>query len=146
MKLTQKSGAPIPSTGPTQRMKLAQLAEISPGPSFLTPHPTALRLTFATNAPDIWSALREESAPPILACCLEPQATLVWRQDVTARFRPLGPEEAMMWNEAASDTRFDVLYEMVATYGGEDGADFRAASYLKDWVDMGGLADRRLSS
>src|SRR6478736_7841002 len=82
----------------------------------------------------------------ILACCLEPQATLVWRQDVTARFRPLGPEEAMMWNEAASDTRFDVLYEMVATYGGEDGADFRAASYLKDWVDMGGLADRRLSS
>ena len=52
----------------------------------------------------------------------------------------------MMWNEAASDTRFDVRYEMVATYGGEDGADFRAASYLKDWVDMGGLADRRLSS
>jgi hypothetical protein len=40
----------------------------------------------------------------------------VWRQDVTARFRPLGPEEAMMWNEAASDTRFDVLYEMVATW------------------------------
>jgi hypothetical protein len=23
--------------------------------------------------------------------------------------------------------------------------DFRAASYLKDWVDMGGLADCRLS-
>ena len=38
-----------------------------------------------------------------------------------------------------------VLYEMVAIYGGEDGADFRAASYLKDWVDMGGLANCRLS-
>src|SRR5207344_3381256 len=43
-------------------------------------------------------------------------------------------EEAMMWDEAAAGTRFGVLCEMVATYGGEDGADFRAASYLKDWV------------
>jgi hypothetical protein len=66
----------------------------------------------------------------------EPQAILVWRQDVTARFRPL----------AAAGTRFGVLCEMVATYGGEDGADIRAASYLKDWVDMGGLAGFRLAS
>jgi hypothetical protein len=34
----------------------------------------------------------------------------------------------------------------VATYGGEDGADIRAASYLKDWVDMGSLAGFRLAS
>ena len=34
---------------------------------------------------------------------------------------------------------------MVATYGGEDGADFRVASYLKDWVDMGSLAGVRLA-
>jgi uncharacterized protein (UPF0276 family) len=52
-------------------------------------------------------------------------------------------EEAMMWDEAAAGTRFGVLCEMVATYGGEDGADFRAASSLKDWVDMGSLAGFR---
>ena len=34
----------------------------------------------------------------------------------------------------------------MATYGSEDGADFRAASYLKDCVDMGSLADCRLAS
>jgi hypothetical protein len=67
-------------------------------------------------------------------------------EDVTTHFKPLGPEEAMMWDEAAAGARFGVLYEMVATYGGEDGADFRAASYLKDWVDMGNLAGFRLAS
>ena len=29
--------------------------------------------------------------------------------------------------------------EMVATFAGEDDAELRAASYLKDWVDMGML-------
>jgi hypothetical protein len=110
------------------------------------PQPTAIRLTFATNAADIWSALRGESAPPPPRRLPEPQAILVWRQDVTARFKPLGPEEAMMWDEAAGGTRFGVLCEMVATYGGDNGADFRAASYLKDWVDMGSLAGFRLAS
>ena len=85
----------------------------------------------------------DESPPPPPRRLPEPQAILVWRQDVTARFRTLGTEEAMMWDEAAAGTRFGVLCEMVATYGGEDGADFRAASYLKDWVDMGSLAGFR---
>jgi len=52
----------------------------------------------------------------------------------------------MMWDEAAAGTCFGVLCEMVATHGGEEGADFRAASYLKDWVDMESLADCRLAS
>ena len=128
-------------------LSLAALAEVAPElwtKLVFTPHPTALRITFATNA-DIWSALRDESAPPPPRRLPEPHAILVWRQDVTARFKPLGPEEAMMWDEAAAGTRFGVLCEM-ATYGGEDGADFRAASYLKDWVDMGSLAGFRLAS
>lgn len=132
-----------------ETLKLAKLAEIAPElwtKLVFTPHPMAHRLTFATNAADIWSALREETAPPPAHLLPEPQALLVWRQDVTARFRILGPEEAMMWDEAAAGTRFGVLCEMVATYGGEEGADFRAATYLKDWVDMGSLADCRLLS
>jgi hypothetical protein len=130
-------------------LSLAALAEVAPElwtRLVFTPHPTALRVTFATNAADIWSALRDEGAPPPPRRLPEPQDILVWRQDVTARFKPLGPEEAMMWDEAAAGTRFGVLCEMVATYGGEDGADFRAASYLKDWVDMGSLAGFRLAS
>ena len=90
--------------------------------------------------------MREDIAPPTAQLLPEPQAILVWRHDVTARFRVLGAEEAMMWDEAVAGTRFGVLCEMVATYGGEEGADLRAATYLKDWVDMGSLADCRLAS
>ena len=90
--------------------------------------------------------MREDTALPLARLLEEPQAILVWRQDMTARYRPLAPEQAMMWDEAAAGTCFGVLCEMVATHGGEEGADFRAASYLKDWVDMESLADCRFAS
>jgi Putative DNA-binding domain len=109
----------------------------------LEPHPTAIRLTFKTNAADIWSALKDEEAPPKPEHLTEPQAIVVWRQDFMARFRPLSAEEAMMWDEAVNGVRFGVLCEMVATFGGEDDAELRAATYLKGWVDTGMLAGCR---
>jgi hypothetical protein len=110
----------------------------------LRPHPSVRRLDFVTNAADIWSSLHGETAPPKAKTLAEPQAILVWRQDVTARFRPLSPEEAMMWDEAVQGTRFGVLCEMVATFGGEDGAELRAATYLRDWAGTGMLARFRV--
>lgn len=105
-----------------------------------TPHPTAQRLRFKTNATDIWLALNDGSVPPAPAQLQEPQDILVWRQDFMSRFRALSPEEAMMWAEAMRGARFGVLCEMVATYAGADGADLRAATYLKTWLDTGLLA------
>jgi hypothetical protein len=104
------------------------------------PHPTAIRLTFKTNAADIWSALKSETAPPEPKHLPEPQAIVVWRQNFMSRFRPLSAEEAMMWDEAAKGVWFSVLCEMVATFAGEDEAELRAASYLKGWIDSGMLA------
>ncbi len=130
-------------------LTLTKLAEVAPEdwPNLVfTPHPTARRFTFATNAADIWSALHNENAPPKAKALPEPQAILVWRQDVTARFRPIGPEEAMMWHEAVEGTRFGVLCEMVATFAGEDGAELRAASHLKDWAETGMLAGCRVAT
>jgi hypothetical protein len=103
------------------------------------PHPTAMRFTFRTNAAEIWSALKQETAPPKATRLPEPQAILVWRQDFTSRFRPLPTEEAMMWDEAVKGVRFGVLCEMVATFAGEDEAELRAATYLKGWIEGGML-------
>ena len=124
-------------------LRIEALAAVAPEswPSLVfVPHPTASRLTFMTNAADIWSALKSETAPPKPLHLPEPQAILVWRQGFMSRFRPLSPEEAMMWDEAAKGVRFGVLCEMVATFAGEDEAELRAASYLKGWVDMETLA------
>ena len=109
----------------------------------LEPHPTAIRLTFKTNAADIWSALKDEVAPPKPEHLTEPQAIVVWRQDFMARFRPLAAEEAMMWDEAGNGVRFGVLCELVATFAGEHDAELRAATYLKGWIDTGMLAGCR---
>jgi hypothetical protein len=127
-------------------LRIEALAAIAPEdwPHLVfVPQPTAIRLTFATNAADIWSALKSETAPPKPRHLPEPQAILVWRQDFMSRFRPLSTEEAMMWDEAAKGVRFGVLCEMVATFAGEDEAELRAASYLRGWVDMGMLAGCR---
>jgi hypothetical protein len=104
------------------------------------PHPTTIRLTFATNAAEIWTALKNEAPPPKPARLPDPQALLVWRDGFMAHFKPLSTEEAMMWDEATKGVRFSVLCEMVATFAGEDEAELRAASYLKGWIDLGMLA------
>jgi hypothetical protein len=109
-----------------------------------TTHPAALRLTFGTNAAEIWMALKDETAPPEAERLPEPHAVIVWRHEFMSRFRPLAAEEAMMWDEAAKGVRFGVLCEMVATFGGEDDAELRAATYLKSWLDTGMLAGCRL--
>ena len=131
------------------RFALEALAAVAPEAwpaSNLRRIPPRSRLTFKTNAAEIWSALREETAPPKPRRLPEPAPLIVWRQDFMARFKPLSTEEAMMWDEAVKGVRFSVLCEMVATFGGDDDAELRAASYLKDWVDMGMLAKRRASA
>ena len=129
-----------PNAEPLSMDQLAALAvEDWPRLTF-QPHPTAIRLTFNTNAAAIWSALKDETAPPELTRFPEPQALLVWRQDFMARFRPLDAEEAMMWNEATKGVRFGTLCEMVAMFGGEDEAELRAATYLRGCIDLGLLA------
>lgn len=104
-----------------------------------TPHPTARRLRFKTNAVDIWMALSDETNPPAPENLPEPQHILVWRQDLTSRLRLLCPEETMMWAEATRGARFSALCEMIATFAGADGAELRAAGYLKTWLDSGAL-------
>ena len=128
-------------------LTIEELASVSPEawPSLLfTPHPAGLRLTFGTNAADIWTALKAEATPPKPQRLPEPQAILVWRQEFMSRFRPLVPEEAMLWDEAAKGVRFGVLCEMVATFAGEDAAELRAATYLKGWIDTGILTACRI--
>ncbi|MEM7191374.1 MAG: DNA-binding domain-containing protein [Pseudomonadota bacterium] len=105
-----------------------------------SPHPSVIRLRAKTNAADIWLALKDDGAPPSPVQLPEPQTILVWRQDNQSHFRPLGPEETMMWVEASRGVRFGVLCEMVATFAGEDDAELRAATYLKTWLDSGLLA------
>jgi hypothetical protein len=133
-----------PDAEPLSLERLAALAPQDWPRLVFEPHPTAIRLIFTTNSIELWSALHEEARPPKPRRLEEREAVIVWRQDFVARFRALPPEEAMMWDEATKGMAFSVLCEMVATFAGTDGAELRAASYLKGWVDTGMLTNCRI--
>jgi hypothetical protein len=103
------------------------------------PHPSATRLDLSTNATAVWLALKNDETPPDAIALEEPSRILIWRQDTTPMFRELLPEEAMMWDEAASGIPFGVLCEMLATYDDPDGAAARGAGYLHGWITSGAL-------
>lgn len=129
-----------PDATPVSMEELAAIPPEDWANLVFTAHPTAIRLRLKTNAADIWMALNDEKTPPAPAQLPEPQTVLVWRQDLTSRFRLLDPEEAMMWAEATRGARFGVLCEMVATFAGAQEAELRAATYLKTWLDTGSLS------
>lgn len=128
-------------------LSFEDLTEIAPeqwGDLVFTPHPSVHRLAVQTNAAAIWKALADELAPPAAETLTEPQNLLVWRQDLTVRYRVLAAEETMMWQEAANGVPFGRLCELVATFDAPDEAAMRAATYLKGWLDAGLLKQFRV--
>jgi hypothetical protein len=97
-------------------------------------HPSAARLNLSTNASAIWLSLKNDETPPDAVVLEAPSRLLVWRQNVTPMFRELGPEEAMMWDEASGGIPFGALCSMLATYNDPDGAAARGAGYLHGWI------------
>lgn len=102
-------------------------------------HASLSRADFATNAGDVWTALKDggEEHPPVIILD-EPQPVVVWRQQLTPTWRAMATEEAMMLDAAREGVPFGVLCEMVATFAEPDTAAVRAAGYLQGWI-MGGL-------
>jgi hypothetical protein len=107
----------------------------------LHPHPSAAVLALATNAFDIWAALKNDAVAPVAVRLADPQSLLVWRRDGVATSRVLGPEERMLWIEAARGTSFGGLAEMAAVFDDPEMAALRVAQYLQGWLVSGLLSD-----
>ena len=101
------------------------------------PHPTARRLNHMSNAFAIWGALKNGEAPPVATFGAQPERLIVWRQEWTSKVRQLGPEEAMLWDEAAKGVPFGALCELAAVYDDPDRAALRAAQVLQGWLTSG---------
>ena len=99
-----------------------------------TPIAATRRLDLTTNAADIWDALAMGETPPEVEKQKQPQNYLTYRQNGQGSFRSLPYEEAMMWDKMAAGVPFGILCELMATYGGEDDAALRAASFLQGWI------------
>lgn len=110
-----------------------------PGVVF-SPHPATRRINLVTNARALWKALKDDEEVPPAAPLAETERLIAYRPELTSMIRPMGYEEAMMFDEMAKEVDFGGLCAMVATYGGEDEAAMRAAGYLNAWIAAGMLA------
>lgn len=102
-------------------------------------HPSVALLRMASNAYDIFNALRKSEAPPEMAVGQEDRWVLIWRQDLTCRHLELEPEQGILLDHALRGYSFERLCEVLMTLADPDSAAYRMAGYLGGWIDSGFL-------
>lgn len=119
-------------------LAMADLAAIDPsefGNIAFAISPSMRRFKVRTNVTSLWASLKCDETPPHPIGLEQDQEILVWRQGLASRFRMLGEEEAMAIDAAGTNVPFAVVCEMIATMGDADTAAFRAATYLRGWIE-----------
>jgi len=100
-------------------------------------HPSVQRLALAWNAPQLWQALSDDVERPAAALAAAPVQWLLWRQQLTSRYRSLPRTEASALDAARSGWAFGELCELLCEEVGAPQAPAQAATLLRGWVDAG---------
>jgi len=90
-----------------------------------------------TNSAAIWSALAEDRTPPAVTQLPEPTELLVWRPDLSPRFRTLAPMEAHALKSALAGATFGDICRLHAARSAEDNAVAAAGAMLGLWLRDG---------
>lgn len=98
------------------------------------PHPSTSRLTFKTNASQIWNAIHKQKEAPAAKMLGIVEQLIIWRGDEMARFRQMQDDEVMIWDAAMKGASFGELCTLLGTYWPEDEAPMKAAGYLTNWL------------
>lgn len=107
----------------------------------LTFVPTLDLYSCTTTAPAIWSALTANEVPPPVEVLPEPGALLVWRHELTSRFRAIDMLEQQAILLVRSGMRFGQLCAALVDLRGEDEGVRLAGEYLGQWLGEGLLTD-----
>ena len=99
-------------------------------------HPSLQRLDLDWNMPKLWQALDAEQSPPEPARA-NALAWLIWRQELTTRWRSLSADEAWMLDAAQEGKSFGELCEGLCRWHAPEAVAMQAASYLKSWLNDG---------
>ena len=99
--------------------------------------PTLRLGVVATNSPAVWSALAEDRMPPAVAGLPAQADILVWRPDLSPRFRTMSPAEAHMLKLALVGATFGDICRARAAKAGEDKAAEDAGRVLGQWLSDG---------
>lgn len=100
-------------------------------------HASVRRLELAWNVPQAWAAMDAGDAPPELVSADSPVSWLLWRAELTTRWRSLGKDEAWALDAALEGGNFAGLCEGLCRWHEASGVALKAASFLKLWFSDG---------
>ncbi|MEP6882445.1 MAG: DNA-binding domain-containing protein [Dokdonella sp.] len=101
-------------------------------------HPSLRLLPTATNAVDVWRALKDEQSPPAAASSAT-TARLLWRDlEHISRFRPVeAPELVALSSMFSQQEDFATLCERLASHHAAESVPMMAIGFLRQWFDEG---------
>jgi hypothetical protein len=100
-------------------------------------HPAVRLVRVDTNAPALFKALADGDSPPTPALLAAPQAWLIWRGALSARYRPLDATEQGALESALSGGAFEDVCDALCETLPIDAVPLRAAALLKSWIADG---------
>ena len=100
-------------------------------------HPSVHRLDFVWNAPGLWKAYTSDCPKPVIPAQTEPVPWLIWRDELTTRFRSLEHDEHVALDAARGGATFVEMCETLSTAIPPEVVPLRAASLLKSWIGQG---------
>ncbi|NII72784.1 hypothetical protein FHW84_001350 [Dyella sp. SG562] len=98
-------------------------------------------LALSTNVDAFRTAVDAAAARPHLRRRARPRRLLVWRQELTVRYRAVEPAEAALLAAATRGEPFAALCELAAADAPPGQAVARLATLLRQWVDAGLLRE-----
>jgi hypothetical protein len=108
--------------------------------------PAVALVALSTNAADICAGVWEGAPAPPAETLSETVQMLVWRQDLSSKYRRVEAEEAMLVSEALAGKDFGTLCELAAVYDDAEAAPARVAGYLTAWINAEMVSELALPS
>lgn len=102
-------------------------------------HLSAQMLWLKSNAPALWSrCIKEEGAADLeVTVATEPNAWLVWREDLQVIYRALEQPEASAMQAFMSQKNFAEVCSALCDWFAEEQVPMQAARYLQQWLQAG---------
>lgn len=100
-------------------------------------HPSVQRLDLEWNIPEMWQALTDDNPAEVTAVRETASPWLVWREQLTTRFRSMPIDEQRTLDKLCEGASFNDICEILATLMNEDEVPLHAAGLLKGWIAQG---------
>jgi hypothetical protein len=100
-------------------------------------HPSLRLLDLSWNTVAVWQAMSRDAEPPQPAMAETPIPWLLWRRDLTNRFRSLEAAEKASLEAGLSGLPFGELCAVLRQWLPEEEIPLRAATLIGTWTDSG---------